>query len=203
LEYSWSTEGGQLSTINSPVTVFTANDLGQYLVTVVVTNRITGCSESVTSTISVTDAPKLTASSNSPICADQGLMLLGTDGADSYVWTGPNGFTSTEQNPELRDVTSSSAGEYLLQATFGSCIAETVTLVEIGGELDAVLIGEPIACLGGNLVLSIDRGTSFEWTGPNNFTSTSQEITISNVKLSDAGIYEVSAFNDEGIRIIR
>jgi len=38
-EYSWTSEGGQFSTTTDAVTVFSADELGQYVVTAVVTNR--------------------------------------------------------------------------------------------------------------------------------------------------------------------
>jgi len=62
-----------------------------------------------------------TAGSNSPICVGQGLNLTATTVAGAtYSWTGPNGFTSTSQNPVVPAVTAAMAGIYSVQAIVGS-----------------------------------------------------------------------------------
>ena len=50
-------------------------------------------------------------SSNSPICIGQKLELKATGGTN-YLWSGPNGFTSTEQNPTITNVDVNNGGEY-------------------------------------------------------------------------------------------
>jgi hypothetical protein len=60
------------------------------------------------------------------------LNLFGTpDGMTSYSWTGPNGFTSTDQNPVINDVTAAAAGTYTLTVTnsFGCTSSTTVDVV--------------------------------------------------------------------------
>ncbi|WP_348800384.1 T9SS type B sorting domain-containing protein [Flavobacterium adhaerens] len=59
--------------------------------------------------------------SNSPICIGNTLELKASGGTN-YLWTGPNGFTSTEQNPTIANVTIANSGEYncLITGT-GSC----------------------------------------------------------------------------------
>ncbi len=52
-----------------------------------------------------------------PVCAGQTLNLSGNaTGATSWIWTGPNGFTSTLQNPTIPNITSAGAGVYTLTA---------------------------------------------------------------------------------------
>ncbi len=55
-------------------------------------------------------------SSNSPICIGNTLELKASGGTD-YLWTGPNGFTSTEQNPTINNTTSLNSGEYTCSIT--------------------------------------------------------------------------------------
>jgi len=52
------------------------------------------------------------ASSNSPICTGNTLELKASGGTN-YSWTGPNGFTSTEQNPTIINTTANNNGEYI------------------------------------------------------------------------------------------
>ena len=49
----------------------------------------------------------------------------------SYAWTGPNGFTSSEQNPRIPNATSDNAGNYTVTASNGSCISAPVTVAAI------------------------------------------------------------------------
>jgi len=49
--------------------------------------------------------------SNSPICIGKTLELKASGGTN-YLWTGPNGFTSTDQNPTITNATANNSGEY-------------------------------------------------------------------------------------------
>ncbi|MEO7976834.1 T9SS type B sorting domain-containing protein [Flavobacterium sp.] len=70
-------------------------------------------------------------SSNSPICIG-GSLELKASGGTNYLWTGPNGFTSTDQNPIITNVISSNNGEYncLISGT-GGCDGTKKTIVAI------------------------------------------------------------------------
>jgi cysteine-rich repeat protein len=57
------------------------------------------------------------ASSNGPICAGQTLQLMAAGAAGSYAWTGPNGFTSTLQNPQIPAATAAASGTYSVTVT--------------------------------------------------------------------------------------
>lgn len=51
--------------------------------------------------------------SNGPVCEGATLQLqAGTDQGTSYAWTGPNGFTSTEQDPIIPDFGPANVGQY-------------------------------------------------------------------------------------------
>ncbi|KFC20493.1 T9SS type B sorting domain-containing protein [Chryseobacterium sp. FH1] len=52
-----------------------------------------------------------------------------------------------------------------------------------------ILSSEMKVCLGSELKLSVISGTSYNWTGPNGFSSTIQNPSIPKISLSDAGIY--------------
>jgi gliding motility-associated-like protein len=72
------------------------------------------------------------ASSNSPVCIGKTLELKASGGT-SYLWTGPNGFTSTDQNPTITNTTINNSGEYscLITGT-GGCDGTGKTTVIIG-----------------------------------------------------------------------
>ena len=71
-----------------------------------------------------------TASSTGPYCVGDMIQLNGQAGADTYSWTGPNGFVSNDQNPTIPNSTLANAGTYTLTATTGGCVAnDDVTVV--------------------------------------------------------------------------
>jgi gliding motility-associated-like protein len=85
--------------------------------TVQVTNA-SGCKSEVSEAIRVTvnPLPIAAANSNSPICVGDAIKLTSSGGA-GYIWNGPEGFTSAEQNPSILDATSSMSGRYMVTAT--------------------------------------------------------------------------------------
>ncbi|TCN51509.1 hypothetical protein D0809_22500 [Flavobacterium circumlabens] len=68
--------------------------------------------------------------SNSPVCIGKTLELKAS-GGNNYFWTGPNGFTSTEQNPTITNVTIMNSGKYscLITGTAGCDGTGNVTVV--------------------------------------------------------------------------
>ncbi|HMT29353.1 MAG TPA: immunoglobulin domain-containing protein, partial [Bacteroidia bacterium] len=75
--------------------------------------------------------PSLTASASGPHCAGETLSLSTTAGS-SYQWTGPNGFTSTAQNPTITGVTSDNSGTYTVTVTSNGCSSTTTASTTIG-----------------------------------------------------------------------
>jgi hypothetical protein len=139
-----------------------------------------GCTNSATNSILVNALPAApTAGNNGPVCAGSTLNLTATavPGA-SYAWTGPNGFTSTLQNPSITNATTAATGTYSVTATVGSCVSAVATTVATVNALPTA----PIAgnngpkCAGStiNFTASLVPGATYSWTGPNGFTSSSQ-----------------------------
>jgi hypothetical protein len=68
-----------------------------------------------------------TLGSNSPVCANGTLNLTCNDGT-SWSWTGPNGFTSSSQNPTLNNVTSLASGTYVVAITDNNGCTDTKSI---------------------------------------------------------------------------
>ena len=68
--------------------------------------------------------------SNSPVCIGKTLELKASGGTN-YSWTGPNGFTSTDQNPTIINATAINSGEYtcLITGTGGCDDTKKITVV--------------------------------------------------------------------------
>jgi hypothetical protein len=73
------------------------------------------------------------ASSNSPVCSGNAITLFGANvsGGATYQWNGPNGFSSTQQNPVIANATLNDAGTYTLTITKAGCSAAITTVVNV------------------------------------------------------------------------
>ncbi|MEI6765669.1 MAG: glycine rich domain-containing protein [Bacteroidota bacterium] len=68
------------------------------------------------------------ASNNTPVCAGDTLKLFAsTVPGATYIWSGPNGFTSTAQNPKIPNSGTAAAGTYSVSSTNGSCSSNAAT----------------------------------------------------------------------------
>ena len=143
------------------------------------------------------------AGSNSPICEGATLQLTASDAfGATYTWTGPNGFTSSLQNPTIDNVTEANhQGVYSVTVTNNAsgCVSGTATVnVDIVPIPDAPSISSnsPL-CEGEDLVLTASNvdGATYTWyDGSNNIITTTVDnsLTIPTVTLADAGTYGVS-----------
>ncbi len=101
--------------------------------------------------VTITSAPGISASNTGPYCVGSTIQLNATAGATSYAWTGPNGFTSSLQNPTIPAATSAMAGTYSVIGTGTGCAAPATTNVVVvalptpNAGLDATFcLGSPI-----------------------------------------------------------
>jgi hypothetical protein len=84
------------------------------------------------------------AVATSPICANATLELLGTtDIGTSFNWTGPNGFTSTSQNPSIASVTTSASGIYSFTSTSNGCVSPASTVAVVVNQTPSAITITP------------------------------------------------------------
>lgn len=76
-----------------------------------------------------------TPSSNSPVCIGEKLILK-VDGGYNYAWSGPNGFTSTEQNPFINNTTISNSGLYSLTVSDNCSCQKSYDINVIIGDIE-------------------------------------------------------------------
>ncbi|MFN8358113.1 MAG: T9SS type A sorting domain-containing protein [Spirosomataceae bacterium] len=135
------------------------------------------------------------ATSNSPLCVGSSLNLSAPSGGSSYSWTGPNGFSSTQQNPVVSKVQVTANGIYTVKRTLfiATCTA-TVSVVINAKPVVSALSNSPV-CAGASIGLSATGGTSYTWAGPSAFSSTLQNPTRTNATTTMAGVYTVTAQN--------
>ncbi|RYE22808.1 MAG: hypothetical protein EOP51_12325 [Sphingobacteriales bacterium] len=133
---------------------------GNYSVIVKDANGCTTASLPITITQPATAVSITSITSNSPVCEGVNLNLnssaTGGTGTLTYLWTGPNSFTSGLQNPTITGATTAAAGTYNLKVTDGnSCFKTTTTSVTINARPTAVLSGTQTIFTGNAATLSI------------------------------------------------
>ncbi len=190
--YAWSGPGGFSSSEQSPV-IAEATLLNAGTYTVTVTNN--GCSASESVTVAVTALPKPEAQSNTPVCEGDDILLTATGGT-SYSWSGPDGFTSSEQNPLIPGALGLNAGEYTVIVTLNGCSTDAKTLVVVNPLPQAVASGSAMVCEGETISLTASGGGNYLWSGPSGFVSTEQNPVIPAAQLGNAGAYFVTVSLD-------
>lgn len=75
-----------------------------------------------------------TLTSNSPVCPNSTIQLSASGGT-MYKWTGPNGFTSTLQNPTIPNASAANVGIYFCQITGSSCDGVFTMDVTVGDNI--------------------------------------------------------------------
>ena len=124
------------------------------------------------------------ANSNTPVCAGTTINLQTAPVLNAtYTWTGPNGFTSALQNPNISNVSAANAGTYTLVVTVNGCSSASATTAVVvdappvanAGPDQTVCIADPAISLAG----TIGGGTSTGiWTtaGTGTFTPSSNTL---------------------------
>lgn len=160
-------------------------------------------SDIATITITIKDLPaKPILAAPTPICVgDDVLLESNTTPNATYFWTGPNGFTSTDQNPLILSFTSINNGTYFAFITVDGCNSETEQIVINTNPLpDFTIDGATSICVGQNEILTINP-TNFdaslaaiEWYYENILLSTQTNSTL---QINQIGTYK-AVINSSG-----
>lgn len=174
MTYQWILDGtGDIGgATNSTYTVPTGAP-GSEGYSVRMTDGITGtCSvTSAVVTVVVDAAPTLIPAiiGDSAPCVDTDFQLTTSEVEPAYLWTGPGGFSSTEQNPTLSNITANQAGTYSLQVEIApngclSSISTTDITVQNLPQPLAVNTGDANFCVGKMVNLTTPNQTGFTYS---------------------------------------
>ena len=194
--YNWSSTGGQLMNTSSATPSFEADTEGTYTITVSVITS-TGCEGEDTFTVTVSEAPQGTADGNGPLCIGETIELL-AEGGNTYEWSGPDGFNSTDQNPSINAADLGNSGTYIVVISSGDCSVTQTVVIDVNSQAIAQITGATDLCDTDNLQLIASGGTNYEWSGPDGFTSSSSTANITGVTDENAGTYTVTVTDFNG-----
>jgi gliding motility-associated-like protein len=164
------------------------------------------CTNTASVTVTINPLPTATAGNNGAVCAGNSLNLTGgNNGMTTYQWNGPNSFfAANTQNPSVSsNATTAMAGTYSLTITDGNgCRSTATTSVTVNPlpTATASLSGSSVCQYG---TLSLTGGangmTTYQWNGPNSFSSSSQNPTVSaNASSTMNGTYTLTVTDANG-----
>jgi hypothetical protein len=174
--YNWSDSTGILDN-TAQLTVYNA---GTYTFTV---RTLAGCeSELIVEVVADTASPKITNIASLGLKCDSLFTNLISDfdsTVTNLIWTGPGGFTSTDQNPRVSDI-----GWYFLTVySENGCMGtDSVFLVAQDMKPDISVIGDTLTCLTDTIDLigaSSTSNVTYSWQGPLGFFSTDPIVQTS------------------------
>lgn len=151
----WSDSNGSVISPSINPTDYSA---GNHVFTYTV-NGFCGTFDASTITITINDLPAAPiVSSPNPICQGDAVVLQSNAISNAtYFWTGPNGFTSTDQNPLISNFTAANDGTYFVFVTVDGCNSATQQLVVTSNPIpDFSIDGVNSICLGQNETLTIN-----------------------------------------------
>ena len=179
----------------------TSSQQGNYCVS----STIAGCTgPSICQNVSVLASPTidvLAAGNDSTICIN-GMIDLSATGGNSYMWSGPNSFSSNLNLISINNANSLNAGYYIVTGIDGNgCTNVDSILISI---LDLPTLNlttdnsNGIYC-GGNIAnVGATGAEQYSWAGPNGFSSNNQNITIFGLQEVNQGYYSVTGTDANG-----
>lgn len=174
--YNWSPSGGSSATANNLAG-------GNYTVTVTDAH---GCIATTTTSISSAGAPTVTVNS-ATICSGSTTTLTAS-GSSSYTWTPSTGLSSTTGSSVT--VNTPSTTIYVVTAGSGTCTAFATATVTVNQTPTVSINPAQVICTGSPVSFTLNtNATSYNWSGPNSYTSAVQNPSIATTTTLNTGLY--------------
>lgn len=190
--YSWTGPNSYSSSTQNPsIPGATTAESGVYTVTVTDANS---CSASATVNINVLAPPTAgisTSSVTNSVCTGSSITITATGGG-TYSWNTGSTASSITVSPTTNTT-------YWVIVSIGTCTDSAGVNVTVNPLPTVTASGNatPI-CAGGNISLTSSGGVTYSWTGPNSFTSTAQNPSITGASAAASGTYIVTVTDANG-----
>ncbi len=177
--YSWSNGLGTNATAN-------INSAGTYTVTVTAAN---GCTSTATTEVTIDNTPPMASiTGTDSLNCTQNTVTRTALGGQSYVWSNGIGTSPT--------VSLTNTGTYTVTVTAANgCISTATTEVVFDNNLVVTASNDGPYEEQETINLMTTGGPSYSWIGPDRFTSSLVNPSISNASPAKAGIYTVTVTN--------
>ncbi|MBN8670244.1 MAG: T9SS type A sorting domain-containing protein [Chitinophagales bacterium] len=193
--YSWVGPNSFTSSGQNPyIANTTMAAAGDYIATASLSN---GCTRKDTVTVQVRPLPANFNAVAGNICEGNTFFLAGNTSSAgvSFSWTGPNGFTSTLQNPNISPATTAATGNYYVTGTLNGCsIKDTVYGSVYPIPARPLPIANTPVCVGQDLKLNVSNPQSgaYSWTGIGGYSAAVTNPVRASATTAMAGKYYVT-----------
>jgi gliding motility-associated-like protein len=191
--YTWSGPGGFTSNSQNP-TIASSGTVSSGVYNLTVTSAA-GCTGITSTSVTVNPNPSSNAfATNTAVCTGNPINL-NASGGTNYNWSGPNGFSSGNQNPTITSTSTLSSGVYSLSVsnTVTGCSTNTTVNVMVNGLpiINASAVSGSV-CTNAAITLTASGATSYTWTGPASYIAVGANQTINNATQTNAGNYTIT-----------
>jgi len=199
--YSWTGPNSFSSSSQNP-TIINSTAAMSGIYTVTVTNAY-GCSDTDTAQVVLYQTPQTVSVLNVSRCMGDSLYLV-ANGSGTINWYSDSLLTNLVQGNShtyIPTVAPGTTGTYYVVAESNGCISPVSTATATLNPYPAAIATNAavgLMCTGNTLYLISSGGVSFSWTGPNSFSSTQQNMAISNSSTALSGIYTVTVTDANG-----
>ena len=178
----WTTSGdGTFSdaSILNPIYTPGANDMSNGSVTLTITaTNDPQCNPATDNlTVNIYPVPSVIAGSSAAACEGVDINLTETGGdADTWVWSGPNSFSSGLQNPTVYSPDATASGWYVVTASISGtgCSSTDSVQVTVNANPTIFIAGDTSLCNGDSTILTASGADTYLW----NTTDTVNSITV-------------------------
>ena len=159
--------------------------------TYTVAGTLNGCVDSASSTVTVTPPASITINTVSVLCSNSSPITL-TANVSGGIWSGAGILDSVSG---IFDPAQTGAGSFTVNYNVaGACGGTDSEIVTVNNIPSVNASSNSPVCVGLSLSLSSNTiiGATYNWTGPNGFSSLLEDPIISNAQLTASGNYSLS-----------
>ncbi|MBN2730303.1 MAG: gliding motility-associated C-terminal domain-containing protein [Bacteroidales bacterium] len=142
--------------------------------------------------VTVYPLPTASASNTGPYCEGDNIALTAGTGT-GYFWSGPNSWSGSGANPAISPAQVLNSGTYYVTVSNSyGCVDTASTNVVVNAVPIAGAANTGPYCSGDTVYLQASGGGTYAWSGPQSYSSSSQNPYILNATPSQSGSYIVT-----------